>query len=128
MVVDFADGARAMLDLCMFAEGSRHQTELAATGDAGKVECLMPGGIVVVGKRMAASVETIEVGVEEAIEKAGYHHGATYYELTALQRAIVEGNAPEVTAMDGLRAVAMGLAAQRSIEEGRPVLMGEFGL
>ena len=128
VTVDFASGARAMLDLCMFAEGSRHQTELAATGDAGKIECLMPDGLVVIGKRSPRSVETIEVGVDEAIEKAGYHHGATYYELLSFHRAIVDGGAPEVTAMDGLRAVAMGLAAQRSIEEARPVLMREFGL
>ncbi len=128
VIADFANGARAVLDLCMFAEGSRYQTELAATGDAGKVECLMPGGIVAIGKRATAAVETIEVPVEESIEKAGYHHGATYYELVAFQRAIVEGGAPEVTAMDGLRAVAVGLAAQRSIEEARPVLMSEFGL
>ena len=128
VTIDFANGARALLDLCMFAEGSRNQTELAATGDAGKVECLMPAAEVVIGKRAPRSVETVEVQVEESIEKAGYHHGATYYELLAFQRAIVDGSAPEVTAMDGLRAVAMGLAAQRSIEEGRPVLMREFGL
>ncbi|TAK56209.1 MAG: Gfo/Idh/MocA family oxidoreductase [Dehalococcoidia bacterium] len=128
VVIDFANGARAMLDLCMFAEGSRYQSELAATGDAGKVECLTPGGLVITGKRAPRSVEAIEVGVDEAIEKAGYHHGATYYELLAFQRAIINGGASEVTAMDGLRAVAMGLAAQRSIDEARPVLMREFGL
>ncbi len=127
VVIDFENSARAMLDLCMFAEGSRHQTQLAATGDVGKVECLMPAGVVVVGKRAPTSVEAVEVPVDEAIEKAGYHHGATYYELLAFQGAIIGGSAPEVTAMDGLRAVAMGLAAQRSIEEGRPVLMREYG-
>jgi myo-inositol 2-dehydrogenase/D-chiro-inositol 1-dehydrogenase len=127
VIVDFASGARALLDLCMFAEGSRNQTEMAATGDAGKVECVMPAADVTIGRRAPRSIETEHVPIDEAVEKAGFHHGATYFELMAFQRAIVEGGAPEVTAMDGLRAVAMGLAAQRSIEEERPVPMSELG-
>lgn len=43
VIVDFARGARAMLDLCMFAEGSRYQEELAAMGPAGKIEAHVPG-------------------------------------------------------------------------------------
>lgn len=128
VTVDFADGARALLDLCMFAEGSRYQQELAATGDAGKVECLMPGGIVSIGRRSPRAVESAQVPVEETIEKAGFHHGATYYQLISFQRAITGRGPIEVTAMDGLVAVAMGVAAQRSIAEGRPVLMRELGL
>jgi myo-inositol 2-dehydrogenase/D-chiro-inositol 1-dehydrogenase len=128
VIVDFADGARALLDLCMFAEGSRNQTELAATGDAGKVECLMPAGDIITGRRAPRSIDTEHVSVDESVEKAGFHHGATYFELMAFQRAIVDGGVVEVTAMDGLRAVAMGIAAQRSIDEGRPVQMSEFGL
>ena len=60
--------------------------------------------------------------------KAGFHHGASYYQHLAFQRAVREGTVPLVSAEDGLKAVAMGLAAHRSIEEGRPVLMSEFGL
>jgi predicted dehydrogenase len=39
--------------------------------------------------------------------------------------AIQGGKAPDVTLEDGLRSVATGLAAQKSIAEGRPVLMSE---
>ncbi len=126
VVVDFNNGARGMLDLCMFAEGSRNSQELAATGDRGKVECLMPEGTLVIGKRRPRSVEAVTVPVPEEILKAGFHHGATYYELLHFQRALREGTPARVAAWDGLRSVAMGLAAQRSIEEGRPVLMSEF--
>ena len=42
VIVDFANGVRACLDLCMFAEASRDQEEIAATGDLGKVECGVP--------------------------------------------------------------------------------------
>jgi predicted dehydrogenase len=38
VTVDFASGARALLDLCMFAEASRNEQEIAATGEAGRVE------------------------------------------------------------------------------------------
>jgi myo-inositol 2-dehydrogenase/D-chiro-inositol 1-dehydrogenase len=128
VIVDFDNGARAMLDLCMFAEASPHAQELAATGDLGKVECLLPDCQVVVGTRQPRSIETYEVTVPEDAAKAGYHHGASYYQHLAFQRALREGTPPEVSARDGQVAVAMGLAAQRSIEEGRPVVMSEFAL
>ena len=38
------------------------------------------------------------------------------------------GTAPEVSLADGLKAVAMGLAAEVSIKERRLVEMSEFGL
>lgn len=128
VVVDFANGVRAMHDLCMFAEGSRNQEEMSVVGDTGKIECLIPEGNVVIGKRKPKSVETVHVPVQAEVLKAGFHHGASYYQHLSFQRAIREGTAPQVSAEDGLKAVAMGLAAHRSIEEGRPVLMSEFGL
>jgi predicted dehydrogenase len=99
----------------------------AATGDKGKVECLLPEGAVVVGRR-GGTVESFQVTVPENVQRAGSHHGATYYELLDFQRAVREGGPAHVTALDGLKAVAIGLAAQRSIDERRPVLIAEFGL
>src|SRR5574343_1132108 len=43
VIVDFANGQRAMLELCMFAEGSRYQEEISVVGPRAKVECLVPG-------------------------------------------------------------------------------------
>lgn len=127
-IVDFEGGCRALLDLCMFAEGSRHQGEIAATGDRGKVECFIPESTLVVGTRHPKHVETIHVPVEERLLRAGAHHGATYHEHVAFRRAILRGTPPEVSARDGLLAVAMGLAAERSAAERRPVEMTELGL
>ena len=103
----------------------RHQT---AGGGRGKMECLIPEGNVVIGQRKPKAVETVHVPVQAEVLKAGFHHGASYYQHLAFQRAVREGTVPLVSAEDGLKAVAMGLAAHRSIEEGRPVLMSEFGL
>jgi myo-inositol 2-dehydrogenase/D-chiro-inositol 1-dehydrogenase len=121
VVVDFAGGARALLDLCMFAEGSRNQEEISATGDAGKVECFVPSSDVVIGKRHPRSVETVNVPVDAAVLEAGYHHGSTYVEHLRFYRAVTAGGPVEVTAEDGLRAVAIGVAAERSAVLGEPV-------
>ncbi len=43
VILDFAKGARAMLELCMFAEGSKYQEEISAVGPKGKIEALVPG-------------------------------------------------------------------------------------
>ena len=128
VIFDFANGARALLDLCMFAEGSRHSEELAAVGDKAKVECLLPQNIVTHGHRDSWEVEQYPINVDEAILKAGYHSGATYYQNRAFLDA-VKGLAPViVSADDGHRAVAMGVAAQVAASQQRRVEMKEFGL
>ena len=43
VIVDFENGTRAMLELCMFAEGSKYQEEIIATGPKGKLEAKIPG-------------------------------------------------------------------------------------
>ncbi len=127
-VVDFEGGARAVLDLCMFAEGSRHQEEIAATGDAGKLECFLPESTLVIGRRHPRSLETQQVPIDPRVLEAGFHHGSTFFEHLAFQRAIREGLPPEVSVRDGLLAVALGLAAERSAAEHRPVELAELGL
>ncbi len=128
VLVDFEGGARALLDLCMFAEGSRHQEEISATGDAGKLECFLPESTLVIGRRQPRSVETLHVPVDAAVLEAGFHHGSTFFEHLAFQRAIREGRAPEVSVRDGLEAVALGIAAERSAAQRRPVELAELGL
>jgi predicted dehydrogenase len=127
-VVDFENGCRALLDLCMFAEGSRNQEEIAATGDAGKLECFIPESTLVKGRRTPREVETLHVPVDEHILAAGGHHGSTYYEHLAFLSAIRRGDAPEVGVREGLMAVAMGIAGERSVKEGRPVALAELGV
>jgi myo-inositol 2-dehydrogenase/D-chiro-inositol 1-dehydrogenase len=43
VVVDFDNGVRGMLELCMFAEGSRWQEAISVIGDSAKAEALVPG-------------------------------------------------------------------------------------
>jgi myo-inositol 2-dehydrogenase/D-chiro-inositol 1-dehydrogenase len=124
VIVDFENGARALLDLCMFAEGSRNQEEIAATGDLGKVECFVPESSVVIGRRSPRAVERFEVPVDPRLLDAGFHHGSTYHQHERFFVAVTRGAPVEVTAQDGLRAVELGAAAEQSARERRPVELG----
>lgn len=126
VVVDFENGARALLDLCMFAEGSRNQEEIAVTGDAGKVECFLPDSTVVLGRRDPPRVESRHVPVEKRILEAGFHHGSTYFEHRAFLEAVRSGTPPAVTVRDGVLAVVLGAAAERSLRERRRVPVAEL--
>jgi predicted dehydrogenase len=129
--VDFANGVRAMLDLSMFADGAENQEEITAVGDKARLDCLIPEGTLVFSPRtgfmQVKTPERSHIAVDEAALKAGSHHGSTYYEHQKFIAA-VRGEGPvEVTAEDGLRAVAIGMAAEISAREKRVVKMQELG-
>ena len=126
-VVDFDGGARALLDLCMFAENSENEMELAATGDAGKVEAFVPEHRLVLSRRDRLARDEERIAIEPAIRDAGFHHGATYYQHRAFLDAIAHRRPPAVSLADGALAVAIGLAAERSARERRVVEMRELG-
>lgn len=131
VIVDFESGARGLLDLCMFAEASRNQEEIAATGELGKLESFIPSsdfvrGVRGGGPRGGPLVEVENVPVDPVALAAGVHHGATYFQHEAFVRAIRDGGPVVVGAEDGLRAVEIGAAAERSVAEGRPVAIEEL--
>jgi predicted dehydrogenase len=129
--VDFANGVRAMLDLSMFADGAENQEEICAVGDTARLDCLIPTGDLVfsprTGRLGTKTPERVHIAVDETALKAGSHHGSTYYEHQKFIAA-VRGEGPvDVTAEDGLRAVAIGMAAEVSAREKRVVTMAELG-
>jgi predicted dehydrogenase len=129
-VVDFANGARAVLDLCMFAEGSESQEEIAASGDKAKLEVKIPPGEIIYSPRvplgMPKTVMSETIAVDAEILSAGSHFGATFYQQKAFLDAIVRGAPVQVSAEDGYRAVAIGAAAEISAREKRVVDMTEL--
>ncbi len=125
-VVDFESGARALLDLCMFAEASRNEQEIAVTGDAGKLEALVPEGAVVIGRRRPREVEVAREQPPPDARAAGLHFGATLEQHRVFREVVLRRRPPEVTARDGLLAVAMGVAAERSAVLHRPVEVAEL--
>ncbi|XP_074264773.1 uncharacterized protein LOC141587220 [Silene latifolia] len=128
VIVEFDNGCRGALDLCMFAEGSKNEQEISVIGDEGKGEAFVPEGIVRFGTRVAGrdGVQTIKT-VDDRIKYDGLHHGSSYLEhLNFLHAIRARGaQAPEVDLTDGLISVAIGVAAQVSIEQGRFVTIQE---
>ena len=132
VIVNFENGARSLLELCMFAENSDMQEELVATGNKGKIETSVPSnesGKISSNLRISmrdgeTRLETIEV--DKKILEAGHHHGSTYYEHLAFLNAIKNNSNPEVSLNDGLIAVAVGEAAEKSIKLKRLVKLEEI--
>jgi len=128
VIVDYASGCRASLDLCMFAESSRNEQELVAVGTGGKLECTVPEGTLVTGGREFRKFEVETIPLDPRVGYQGFHHGASFLEHLDFLAAIREGRPADVTVRDGLRSVAIGLAAHRSIETGAPVSMAALGV
>lgn len=125
VIVDYKSGKRAMLDLCMFAEGSANEQELAVTGELAKIEAFVPGGNVRISRRDGSPVDDIAVH-DERITYEGLHDGSSYLEHLDFMQAMRDGTPPKVTLSDGLASVAIGVAAHRSIDERRTVDMFEI--
>lgn len=127
VVVEFDGGARGVLELCMFAEGSVNEQEICVVGDLAKVEAFVSEGTMRVGRRASgARGVTSSVVQDQTIRHVGMHHGSSYLEHVGFLDAIRRGAAPAVTLADGRRAVVIGEAAHRSIDERRWVEVAEF--
>ncbi len=126
VIVDFANGVRGALDLSMFAEGGRHEQEITVVGDRAKLETTFPGDRVLIGPRDRSGVRQVMAPAD--VPYLGFHGGSSYIEHVRFIDCVRAGRGPEVTVDDGLWSVAMGVAAHRSIAEGRPIDLTELGL
>jgi myo-inositol 2-dehydrogenase / D-chiro-inositol 1-dehydrogenase len=138
VIVEYPSGARASLDLCMFAENSVDNEHISVVGSEGKIESLIPSLTLRVGRRedwgkrevwgqpsgTGRGVATRRVW-DTNIRYAGQHFGASWVEHQKFAKAIREGLAAEISLEEGLRSVATGIAAHRSIETGQAVLLSD---
>lgn len=136
IIVDFANSCRAMLELCMFAEGSKFQEEISALGADGKIEVKVPGPTrfwpehmgeppvpeLVVSPRNPVGPKTVQIPVDPELLEAGDHNGSTFYQHEKFA-SVIRGEKQEIEVglIDGLRAVQMGLAAQQSAISGQSI-------
>jgi predicted dehydrogenase len=134
VTVDFANGMRGMLDLCMFAEGSKWQEVVSVTGDAARIDACVPGparfqpgGVerhseVHISDRRTKRVSRSKILVDEEILRAGDHHGSTFFQHRKFFDLVRTGQGtPEVTLEDGLWAVRVGEAAEESARTGQAI-------
>ncbi len=126
VIVDYQDGQRAMLDLCMFAEAGKYEQEIVLTGDQGKLETYIPGNELLLTNRKNYSLKTIEVKDDPRVKEVGFHHGASYIEHLELIDCIKNKKKPLVDCQKGLDSIILGLAAQESIQTGEPVFLENF--
>ena len=136
VIVDFAGGARAMLELCMFAEGARYQEVISAVGAQGKIEAFVPGPsrfwpanlgpspvpLLELSPRHPKAPKVVETPVDPRLLAAGDHNGSTFYQHQGFLD-LIRGrkSAPDVSVEDGLWSVHMGFAAQQSAMTGKAV-------
>ena len=137
VIVDFASGARAMLELCMFAEGARFQEEISAVGRNGKIEVFVPGpgrfwpehlgappvARLVESPRSPMGPVEHEITVDPTLLSAGDHNGSTFYQHRKFVEAARANGPIDVTLEDGAWAVRLGQAAQLSATRGEAVLL-----
>eukprot|EP00538_Stauroneis_constricta_P004782 CAMPEP_0119552566 /NCGR_PEP_ID=MMETSP1352-20130426/5514_1 /TAXON_ID=265584 /ORGANISM="Stauroneis constricta, Strain CCMP1120" /LENGTH=442 /DNA_ID=CAMNT_0007598813 /DNA_START=102 /DNA_END=1430 /DNA_ORIENTATION=- len=132
------------LELCMYAEGSRHQEEVIVTGTKGRLEAYLPENKVYmyqrpshktwndrsvpppvdsIGRHVFDCTNVKEVhGIDDCDlpTHGGYHYSSTgvewYYLLSELRKHKRTGTfKPQVSLEDGIRAVEIGLKATSAI-------------
>ncbi|MDB2407551.1 Gfo/Idh/MocA family oxidoreductase [Jannaschia sp.] len=134
VVVDFENGTRGMLDLCMFAEGSHWQEFVAVTGPNARCDALIPGparfakGGAPREAEFVTSIRALKQEVREVVHTppelliAGDHHGSTFYQHERFLDLVRRGSGtPDVTLEDGYWSVLVGEAAEESARSGEAI-------
>ena len=135
VLVDFDNGKRAMLELCMFAEGSRYQEKISAIGTDGMVDAFVPGPTrfwpadagpppvaeLVISPRAMQGMRRELVEVDPTLLAAGDHNGSTFYQHERFADVVRGLGHVEVSLDDGAKAVAIGIAAQESAATGTAI-------
>ena len=96
-----------------------------------RVCCVTAGAKTGAGARPGASrrgparVWPVRQVRDTNLKYLGQHFGSSYVEHQRFAQAVRQGLPPDIPLEEGLRAVATGLAAHKSIDEGRVVAMSE---
>ena len=121
-----ANGIDCILELCMYAEGSRNQEEVCVTGSSGRIEAYLPESKVDIYHRPdhnqwsdrtipPPAVKAVEIDCDQKDVKLihqGYHYGSTFEAWTRLLSARSKKDfKAEVTLSDGIVAVESALLA-----------------
>ena len=115
VIVEYPSGARALLDLCMFAEGTLDNEQIVVVGDQARLESLLPALQLRYGRRedwgrrevwgqAAGTGRGVSVRRvwDTNIRYGGQHFGASYIEHVRFAAAVRDGLPAEIGARGGL--------------------------
>lgn len=139
-IVNFENGIRANLDICMFAEGSEDQSQLCAVGDKGKIEVFLPKNKILISKRPDNEdkinniphnienklIEEYYLQEDEEIIQLGYNFGGTYWQHFNYLQSLKFSKKANVDYKQGLIAVIIAIAIELSIKENRLINLSEL--
>ncbi|MCY4445223.1 MAG: Gfo/Idh/MocA family oxidoreductase [Rhodobacteraceae bacterium] len=138
-IVEFANGTRGMLDLCMFSDSVPWQEEIYVTSSQGRIDAFIPASwefktnpddqesLVQYSDRESREIFREHFNLDKKILRAGSHFGAIYYQLNAFISMVAEKkDTPAVSLEDGYWAVAVGEAAEKSIVTGSAQAIEQF--
>jgi len=142
-VSEMQQATMGCLELCMFAEGSRHQEEIIVTGMKGRIEAYLPENKVFMYERPSRELWTdlsqppppsaiketiidcsdlnaVYPFADEIPQHSGHHYCSTAVEWKYLIDAIKDARSgktfvPQVSLDDGIKAVEMGIRATANV-------------
>ena len=120
-MMEYESGLRGTVQLC-FYPSSQYGRTFTIVGSKGEIRGNLHQRRVELFRRGHGSYQHV---FDLTRESEGGHHGGDWRQTIEFLRAIREGGEGLATGADGLRAVAVGVAMERSIEEDRPVRMEE---
>ena len=130
-IINYRNGIRANFTLNMFA--NEFYEELVITGEKGRLVASEKASADKKRQTKASIMVEVEghqhyegskIGYPPSIEKSG-HHGATFFEHEALISQLQQKEVDAATPRQGLMAMLVASAAQRSISENNVVSIAE---
>ncbi len=121
VITEYENGARSCLGLSLFSPTD--SLRMGAVGENGSIESYENEALrIVVTKAKGKKVYNIEVPPE--IKRVG-HNGATYNEVVSFLKSVEQNKTPIPALWEAKMSVLLPYIAQKSIEEGRTILLEE---
>jgi len=116
VTIEYENGARGMLGLCMFGAG-RKPLSITVLGEDGQMEGLFGPQKIEVAKRGVSKMEVIEAGADNEYAHLS-HGGGVYFEHLAFIDSIRTGRTPLTDIETARWSTLVGLAAEESARNG----------
>ena len=132
ITINFENGIRACIELCMFCEGTENQTELSIIGNKAKIECFIPSNKIIISNRPKGgnyvinskpqeieenNITKYKLEIDTELERIGSYCGSLYWQHFNLINYILFKKESKVDYKQGLVALIIAIAAQESIKQ-----------